>query len=454
MNFFRIIDKKISRDKYRLIIKKKENCHLGQKKLLFAEIEFLTWVSYYINLNDSLILYIGTAPGHHINILKKLFPNNYFILYDPLKTEVHEDNYTKVITGYFNYNTIKDVLQYQKQINKQYLVYISDIRTRETHEDEISIWNDMILQQNWGILLNADYISLKFRLPWFSDSNRNLFNNNILQNEDIIKNLNILYKKKIDDIIIINNNNNNNNNKIQFLSGKIFTQIYPYKRSTETRLFTRKFNGKYKMKNYNCIAYEERLMNFNLNLKDKNYKFKKSDEMSKIFLGYDKSYDCVCEYFILYYYLKFYKKDLNNYHNKIIDLIYFITFEESKKLINKFNFYCILYIYIDFLNRCQKDIKENDKLQIILSQLKIYDELLLNYEKDINKQYKICILNNTLTEKQKNHMINQIIKHKVYYKYNYKVYRLINFIDNKFIVNINDIKYINNHLYNNKFIIS
>jgi len=435
LKYFRTINNNSLKGKYKFVVKENENCHLGQKKLLFAEIEFLTYVSYYVNLQDCLILYIGSAPGHHINTLKKLFPNNHFILYDLLKTEVSKDEYTKIVQSYFTNESCIDIINYKNELGKKYIVFISDIRTRESYEDEKSVWNDMILQQNWGIMMDADFISLKFRLPWMTDENNHLFQNNFIGIENKI----ILEDKSLDK------------NEVFFLGGKIFLQIYPLKRSTETRLFSKKNkDGKYFIKKYDCIDYEDKLIYFNLEQRDKDFKFKKSDQLKDIFLGYDDSYDCVGEYFILYFYLKFYKKDLKDYHRKIIQLIYNITFEESNKLINKFNFYCRLYTYTEFIDRTNKDFqkKDQDKIKPMIDLIKIYDKLLLKYETLINDQfYRVKNNNKFLTQEQKDYMIKKLVKNKEYYRYDYKTYKLIDFRDDKFVLNIRDIKFINKLVY-------
>ena len=53
--------------------------HLGQRKLLLTEVNFLT---NYSDLSKN-INYIGAAPGHHIEFLSTLFSDHTFYLYDP-----------------------------------------------------------------------------------------------------------------------------------------------------------------------------------------------------------------------------------------------------------------------------------------------------------------------------------------------------------------------------------
>lgn len=68
----RIIKHNSEKIKFQYIRKEKENCHIGQKKLLFSEIEFLNYVSKYVNLIDYLCVYVGASLGSHINILKNI----------------------------------------------------------------------------------------------------------------------------------------------------------------------------------------------------------------------------------------------------------------------------------------------------------------------------------------------------------------------------------------------
>ena len=55
-----------------------DNCHIGQRKLLLTEIQFLT------NKKSGVVVYAGSAPGNHIPVLLKIFPNKFkWILIDP-----------------------------------------------------------------------------------------------------------------------------------------------------------------------------------------------------------------------------------------------------------------------------------------------------------------------------------------------------------------------------------
>lgn len=439
---YRNINKENKELEYQYKIKENENCHIGQKKLLFAEIEFLNYVSKYININECLIVYIGASPGIHINILVNMFPNSKYLLYDILKIYIKHKNVKKITgdEGFFNESKCIDIINYKNEVNKKYIIYITDIRIRETFQKEDSVWNDMNLQQLWGIKMNADFMSLKFRLPWL---NKKIENDNLKYK---INNLNIE-----DKFLFINNKINKN--EVQYLDGKIYIQIYGNKRSTETRLFVKKEDGKYKIKNYNCIDYERKCSYFNLIDKDKKYKFKKSNNLKKILIGYNNNYDSITEYFIIYKYLKYYKKNLNNYNKNIINLLYKISFENSNYLYNKYNIFCIFYNYDKFIKNCMNLIKNYKELkersEIILNKLNTYNIEFNKFEIKFNKQYnniKKNINNNILTKKQIYLMLNKIINYKMSIKFKNNNYILFNYYKNidKFIINISEIQKINN----------
>lgn len=167
------------------------------------------------------------------------------------------------------------------------------------------------------IKLNSDFILLKFRLPWL---NKYIEDDYLNFKNDF---------SKFNDKIKINNMKLEKGN-VLYLKGKIFTQIYSHTRSTESRLFIRKYNNRYKIKKYNCYDYEDKLMYYNIYIRDKEIKFKKSNTITDYLLGYDNKYESVSEYFIIYKYLKYYKKDLSNYNKNIIKILFDISFTSLK----------------------------------------------------------------------------------------------------------------------------
>ena len=137
--------------------------HLGQRKLLLTEVNFLT------NHGDlsTNIIYIGAAPGHHIPFLSELFPNHNFYLYDPRDFAIEETNNILIFQKYFELNDVQDLDNF---------ILISDIRQeinlKSMSQDEIChlVMEDMELQKNWVISLKPKVSLLKFRIPLFCDT--------------------------------------------------------------------------------------------------------------------------------------------------------------------------------------------------------------------------------------------------------------------------------------------
>jgi hypothetical protein len=152
----------------------KYNLHWGQRKLLMSEIEFLTdFYDSYDQNTQKYFLYVGASPGHHINYLIKMFPDIYFILYDPRRSYVELGNMVEIHQKLF---TNEDALKY-KNMN---LFFCSDIRSirnlpsihktknktnRELKRDVV-IFDDMAAQFEWTKIINPKKASLKFRASW------------------------------------------------------------------------------------------------------------------------------------------------------------------------------------------------------------------------------------------------------------------------------------------------
>lgn len=132
-------------------------CHWGPRKLLLMEIDFLCTHS---NTQDT-VLYIGAAPGHHIDYLANtLFPDLHFFLYDPapFNKQLSELPNVSLFNEFF---TMEEALQF-KQFNKN-LLFISDIRRLQSDEDGLN--EDMIKQSVWHKTIIPKASLLKFRLP-------------------------------------------------------------------------------------------------------------------------------------------------------------------------------------------------------------------------------------------------------------------------------------------------
>ena len=89
--------------------------HLGQRKLLLTEVDFLTE---YCDLSKNIV-YVGAAPGHHIEFLSFLFQNNIFYLYDPREFAITDNENIKIYQKYFEIGDVNKIDDF---------IFISDIR--------------------------------------------------------------------------------------------------------------------------------------------------------------------------------------------------------------------------------------------------------------------------------------------------------------------------------------
>lgn len=146
----------------------------GQMKLLINEIFFFSQIKF-DNLENYLVLYIGSAPGIHFPILYEAFKayNITWHLYDTIEhcDEVNKLEIYSNITNVFIFNslftedTIKNYYKYKN------IIFISDIRStpigNEPSTDELI--KDYNIQNNILKLLNPKYSLLKWRCPFPND---------------------------------------------------------------------------------------------------------------------------------------------------------------------------------------------------------------------------------------------------------------------------------------------
>ncbi len=164
--------------------------HLGQRKLLLSEIEFLTRIirkaqetpviSESVNGFLYTLLYVGAAPGQHIPILSEMFPEVKFILYDPAPFRIKP---TKSIEIHQKLFTDDLVAQYSTEGKKQNrLLFVSDIRSapRTGYQDtdnvdpefENEVRKNLSQQRSWVEKLRPVRSLLKFRLPFGEESDK------------------------------------------------------------------------------------------------------------------------------------------------------------------------------------------------------------------------------------------------------------------------------------------
>lgn len=204
------------------------NTHWGQLKLFTSELLFLT--NYYDPSEVKDLIYIGAAPGDHLDVLSKLFPSLTFHLYDKadFNPELGMIKNIKINNTYFDKDDVKE----WKDIN---CLLISDIRTvsydssktlvDDLKENEEIVWKDMNLQRSWVEEIEPLYSLLKFRLPYAEEFE--------------------LEKGKIRT----------------YLDGIVYTQPFCKSSSSETRLCV--FGKQITERDWDILSYEKKLFYHN-----------------------------------------------------------------------------------------------------------------------------------------------------------------------------------------------
>lgn len=249
------------------------NIHIGQRKLLLSEIEFLTLHGHLSNF----VVYVGAAHGIHIKYLSELFPNHTFHLYDPATFLIKETNKIKIYNKYFLTSTA------EKYKNKNVL-FISDIRTtpdkqlgNEIDDDwEAEIARDMDFQAKWVKIIDPVMSMLKFRLPYKSGTTL-------------------------------------------YFPGNIYWQAWAPQSSTETRLITNVYDH---IKSYDNDLYNDICFRFNRITRSQWYPHDITDVP-----GIDHCYDCMTEIHILGEYLNKFKSTIVNKNKTIANMMNRITSE-------------------------------------------------------------------------------------------------------------------------------
>lgn len=190
--------------------------HLGQLKLFFTELQFL---SMWAHLAKK-VLYVGAANGYHIGKLAELFPDLMFDLWDPGRFEVKETANIRIFNKFFD-----DAAAESYKSEGDQILFMCDIRTlkialykknQENQKMDQLVVNDMLMQQRWVQMINPIYAFLKFRLPYYTE-------------------------------------------KVSYLTGTIYLQPYA-PLSTETRLMTNNYIDE---KIYNNFEFDAKMAYFN-----------------------------------------------------------------------------------------------------------------------------------------------------------------------------------------------
>lgn len=216
--------------------------HIGQRKLLLNEIEFLTLHG---DKSDTVV-YVGSAPGTHDTYLLKLFPRHKFVLYDPREFHKSLHNNPRIILKN-QFFTDADAAEWTGKD----VLFISDIRTGSIGEEwDAEIIQNMEMQRKWVEIAKPAMAMLKFRLSW----------------EKPIQN---------------------------YLDGEIRLQPWQPITSTETRLLT---DGK-TSRDWDTIKYEQQMYRFNTVTRIAWYDI--PDAIVSRVPGMDHCHDCASEVEIL-----------------------------------------------------------------------------------------------------------------------------------------------------------
>lgn len=281
-------------------------CHWGQLKLLYTEIEFLTLAAESHDLSQCTLVYAGAAPGHSIALLRRLFPTVKFILVDPAPFYAKPDSHVKILNTFFTDETVSTIVaDNAKDGEGRTLLFVSDIRLTVDGDDEFedAVFADMLSQQKWLVNMNAAMGMLKFRLP-FTDAKtlaRDMRYDYKTQLKSVDKTTRISLRKgtPADPSSVPKGT-------MVYLDGEIRLQLYPPPDSAETRLIVRQApNGKYFMKGYDYISYEETMSHFNTVTRRARYSFAHNTVLANNIACFDgTSYEGACEAWIVSEYIR------------------------------------------------------------------------------------------------------------------------------------------------------
>ena len=374
------------------------SCHWGQKKLLLSEIQFLTNVCKKLNtksLKDYAVVYAGAADGFHFPILYNLFPELIWLLYDPGKfskeSYMHpQKQKVKIFNQFFTDETIKHA---QQNAENRKILFISDIRV-STKDEEVYL--DMINQARWGTSIDADFMLLKFRLPYNEPKTFKPINIIDLKlNKKFINNHDFIAKDTI------------------YLKGDVFLQLYHPQYSSELRLFVEKKNNKYDLQNYDYIEIENKIFNYNTEIRltayIEGYKF------LNLIPGYNDSLECIMEYEIIKNYYEYFHniKNKNIIIQKLYDLNHFL-----EKLTHILFITCSLNTITKSINYNKHNILKKDrllKLNVWKQIIQLNISISAKYQKDYITKHGLEIIGKERVQKSLKFIENFITK-KTYYK--------------------------------------
>lgn len=292
--------------------------HIGQRKLFINELQFLTQ---YARPAD-VVVYAGAAPGNKTGFLSSLFPEITFLLIDPNPFDIFGENpvYLRDIGEFTddcnnNIYIINDIMTYEiagalANLSRRVL-FISDIRTNVEETEKPTnldiIWN-LSQQYNWVMRMAPAASMLKFRHPFYMDSDKSIRANSRLRGCDV--DFDISKKYGIDFVANIENK------KMIYMDGVVNIQPWSRGFSTENRLIVTSFA----IKDYgNLGEYEDKM--FFYNTRERCCMLHFNDNANRK-IGFDHCNDCALENHVWKQYIEKYKSttDVQTYVVKLSKL--------------------------------------------------------------------------------------------------------------------------------------
>lgn len=261
--------------------------HLGQRKLFLNELKFLS--EHNLLLEDTWVIYAGSAPGQHIPSLYRLFPKLKMVLVDPRAHEFRLNSNMKVrsvqdssyIVDLMSEGTCNCIIYkglFDNWIASHFenlgVLFMSDIRTNDEGDypsDAHILWN-YAMQYQWVTIMNPIACMLKFRYVYFNGLSPNEEQTAALESFD--PDFKSHYEQK----------------SMLYLDGDIWTQAFAGPSSSECRLVCKR---PYDLKIYdNQHDFEQKY--FYYNLIDRPFVMHRNPN-SCYQIGFDNCGDCSIE---------------------------------------------------------------------------------------------------------------------------------------------------------------
>lgn len=286
--------------------------HIGQRKLLMNEIQFLTTIT------DArpLIVYAGAAPGNKTGYLSELFPNMTMLLVDPnpfdifaatpiyLSKDPHEAVSEMMSMSSARIFIINDI--YTSDLSRELAAavtnpintttpttpttptytsirFISDIRTGT--DDVDILWNHA-QQYAWIHLLSPESAMLKFRMPYYTESTEVILNK--AAEEPMASDFALAREFGFDPLVDVKRR------RITYFDGEVRIQPWAPLSSTETRLIVTKVGNRYPMHTYTntgANSYENIMHGYNTLERDQPH----VNDNANLSIGFDHCNDCALE---------------------------------------------------------------------------------------------------------------------------------------------------------------